>query len=138
MEDNFYLFPRFHKSTVVFIFFDLHLPSLAPNIISCFSNHEGAFILLAPTSFTSVVCPSMGYDQCNFLLYIGYYLEAPSSLLYFQNFFITYFLWPFYLLLHSPLALPVNILRAHLRSSFLATWPVHRNLLDLITLNLLG
>jgi hypothetical protein len=34
--------------------------------------------------------------------------------------------------------LPVKILKACLRSSILATWPVHLSLLDLITLTILG
>ena len=43
--------------TAVSIFFDLHLPSSAPNIFFCFSNHKGAvffsfFLLLSlPSSF---------------------------------------------------------------------------------------
>ena len=37
-----------------------------------------------------------------------------------------------------PLGLPVNILKALLPSFILATWPVHLNLLDVITLTVLG
>ena len=37
-----------------------------------------------------------------------------------------------------PLGVPVKILKGLLSYSFLATWPAHLNLLDLITLTLLG
>ena len=37
-----------------------------------------------------------------------------------------------------PVGLPVKMLKALLPSSILATWPAHFNLLDLITLNILG
>ena len=37
-----------------------------------------------------------------------------------------------------PVGLPVKILKALLPSSILATWPAHLNLLDLITLTILG
>ena len=37
-----------------------------------------------------------------------------------------------------PIALPVNILKALLLSSILATWPAHLNILDIITLTILG
>ena len=40
------------------------------------------------------------YDRSDWLFNVGYYLEVSSSLLYVQEFFISYFLWPFYLL-HS-------------------------------------
>ena len=37
-----------------------------------------------------------------------------------------------------PVGLPVKMLKAHLPSSILATCPAHMNLLDLITLTILG
>ena len=39
---------------------------------------------------------------------------------------------------HFPVGLPVKILKALLLSCILATYPVHLNLLDLITLTILG
>ena len=37
-----------------------------------------------------------------------------------------------------PVDLPVKVLQALLLSSIMATWPAHLNLLDLITLTILG
>ena len=66
--------------------------------------------VLLPTHFTSAICVQLynekdnfflEYVQSNWLLYSGYCSEASSSLLVSNNFYISYFLWSFYLL-HSP------------------------------------
>jgi hypothetical protein len=76
------------------ICFYLQLPPLVPNILFCFSNHEGAmfffFLLLSLLSSVLQWHHEGGnffseYDQSNLLFYVGYYLEVSSSLLYGQE-----------------------------------------------------
>jgi hypothetical protein len=59
-----------------------------------FLKSSSSSIVLLPTPFTSVICPSMAskggnffseYDRSNWLFFLGYYLEVSSSLLYAQE-----------------------------------------------------
>ena len=90
---------------VVSTFFDIQFPTLAPNIFFCFSDHQGT--LCSSYFFPSSIWHKeesnsfLEYVQSNWLFYAGYCLEVPDLSYTFKNFFITYFLWPFYLL-HSP------------------------------------
>ena len=64
------------------IFFDLQLPPLVPNILSCFSNHLGALFFVLLLSLPSSVLQwhhdganfFLEYDRYNWLSYVGYYL----------------------------------------------------------------
>ena len=80
--------------TVVSSFFDHQLPPLAPNIFSCFSNHQGAvfffFLLLSLLSSVLQWHHDGGnlfseYDQSNWLFYVSYYLDMSSLLLCVQQ-----------------------------------------------------
>ena len=87
-------FPSF--STFSFLFSSQYLVLFLKSSMSC--------VLLLPTSFTSVICPSMGSWIClnnNWLLYVCYCLEASSFLRYTQELLHSYFLWSSFLP-HSP------------------------------------
>ena len=108
-----------------YLFLDLEFPPLGPNIFFWFSNHQGAvfffFLLLSLPSSVLQWHHEGGnifseYDQSNCLFYVGYYLEVSSSLNTFNNLFISYFLWPFYLF-HSP---PVSKFSKYFFSNFLS------------------
>ena len=85
MEDTWIRFINYRS-----IFCDLQLAPLAPNIFFCFSIHLGVVFFFFPLlSVPSSVLQwnheggnlFSEYDRFNWLLYVGYYSEVPSSLL---------------------------------------------------------
>ena len=64
MENNLYFFPSVR---LIYNRFDLQLPLLAPNIIFCFSNHQGAVFLFALPLLPSCVF-QWQHEEGNFFL----------------------------------------------------------------------
>ena len=83
------------------------------------SSRSCVCLLLPPTPYTSVICPPMASWRRQFLLRIwpiqlaflrGILFMCPFISYMFKNLFISYFLWPFFLL-HSPSAPHFKVLQ---------------------------
>ena len=107
----------FDRWTVVYIFFDLQLPPLAPKIFFSFSNHQGpVFFLFLLLSLPSSVLQwhheggnfSSEFDRSNWLFNVGYYLEV-SSLLYVQELIVVIMILLKILIITSLIEWPVSV-----------------------------
>jgi hypothetical protein len=108
----------FNSSLLLFPSF-FQFPPLDPNMFFCFSNHQGPllfFYLLILLQSSALQCHHkegnlfLEYDQSNWLFGVGHYLCVLFSPIHSRIFFISYFLWPFYLL-HSPLTPHFKVLQ---------------------------